>query len=248
MLAQPTAGGARGGAYHTGGKACVHPVCGSCDVRRVAVCGAVGPELLPRLAAMALDRVLEPEQVLFDEGDPAESTFVVTSGMLKVFKLLADGRRQIVGFMVPGDFLGLAFGRLYLLSAEAVTPVGLCSFRRSQFLEFLDACPALEKEILLRTSTELAAAQEQMLLLGRKSATERVASFILSMARRRLPKSDAPVELPMSRADIADYLGLTVETVSRTFSVLRKRALIELRDKHMVAIPRPALLEQLAGA
>ena len=150
--------------------------------------------------------------------------------------------------MVPGDFLGLAFGRLYLYSAEAVTPVTLCSFRRAQFLDFLDECPALEKEVLLRTSTELAAAQEQMLLLGRKSATERVASFILSMARRRRLDDGAPVELPMSRVDIADYLGLTVETVSRTISTLRRRALIELRDKHLVAIRQPAHLRQVAGA
>ncbi len=227
---------------------CGHQGCQECDVRGVAVCSAVGPDMLPRLAAIATERSLETEQVLFDEGDVAGSAYVVTAGMLKLYKVLADGRRQVVGFMVPGDFLGLAFGRLYLYSAEAVTPVTLCCFRRPQFLDLLDACPALEKEILLRTSTELAAAQEQMLLLGRKSATERLASFILSMARRRRVRTNDPVELPMSRVDIADYLGLTVETVSRTFSLLRKKALIELREKHQVSITRPAQLEHLSGA
>ena len=227
---------------------CGHGRCHDCTVRRIAVCAAVEPALLPNLAAIALDRDLAPEQVLFDEGDRAESVFVVTAGMLKLYKVLADGRRQIVGFMVPGDFLGLAFGRLYLYSAEAVTPVGVCSFRRARFLSFLDDCPSLEKEVLLRTSTELAAAQEQMLLLGRKSAVERVASFILSMAHRRRLAAGEPVELPMSRADIADYLGLTVETVSRTLSSLRRQAMIEFVDRHLVAIPRPGRLEQVAGA
>ena len=248
MLGQPATATKRPVDPHPAPGGCGYPRCHHCDIRRVAVCSAVGPGQLARLAAIASDRGLQPEQVLFDEGDQADMVFVVTAGMLKLYKVLVDGRRQVVGFMVPGDFLGLAFGRLYLYSAEAVTPVTLCSFRRAQFLDFLDECPALEKEVLLRTSTELAAAQEQMLLLGRKSATERVASFILSMARRRRLDDGAPVELPMSRVDIADYLGLTVETVSRTISTLRRRALIELRDKHLVAIPRPAHLRQVAGA
>ena len=135
--------------------------------------------------------------------------------MLKLFKQLADGRRQIVGFMVPGDFLGLAFGGLHLCSAEAVTEVTLCRFPRAAFLALCDECPALEKEILQRTSTELAAAQEQMLLLGRKTALERVASFVLSMGRRQRRRTAEAVALPMNRIDIADHLGLTVETVSR---------------------------------
>jgi CRP/FNR family transcriptional regulator len=173
--------------------------------------------------------------------------FVVTEGMLKLYKLMADGRRQVVGFMVPGDFLGLAFGRLHVYSAEAVTAVALCRFDRSRFLELLDDCPSLEMEILQRTATELAAAQEQMLLLGRKTATERIATFILCMVRRlRLPPG-APVGLPMSRADIADYLGLTVETVSRTFSALRRKSLIGQPERHLVTIPHPRQLEQLAG-
>ena len=248
MLGQPATATKRPADARPEPGGCGYPRCHHCDIRRVAVCAAVGPDQLARLAAIASDRSLHPEQVLFDEGDQAETVFVVTAGMLKLYKVLVDGRRQVVGFMVPGDFLGLAFGRLYLYSAEAVTPVTLCCFRRTQFLTFLDDCPALEKEVLLRTSTELAAAQEQMLLLGRKSATERVASFILSMARRRRLGDGDPVEPPMSLVDIADYLGLTVETVSRTISSLRRRALIELRDKHLVAIRQPAHLRQVAGA
>ncbi|MFO1047612.1 MAG: helix-turn-helix domain-containing protein [Geminicoccaceae bacterium] len=227
--------------------ACRHPHCTGCDVRHAAICAAVGPELLPRLASIAVERSLAPRQLLFDEGDRAEHVFVVTGGMLKLYKALVDGRRQIVGFMVPSDFLGLAFGHLYIYSAETITIVTVCSIRRSQFLDFLDECPALEKEVLLRTCTELAAAQEQMLLLGRKSALERVASFILSMASRQRLHAGGTLELPMSRSDIADYLGLTIETVSRALGVMRRRALIAPKGPHRIAIPLPGQLEHFAG-
>lgn len=227
--------------------ACTHPRCVTCDVRRVAVCVAVGPEHLARLAAIASEQALAAGQSLFEEGEPAEAVYVVTAGMLKLYKLLSDGRRQILGFVVPGDFLGCAFGRLHVCSAEAVTAVELCRLRRMQFLSLLDDCPTLEKEIMQRTCTELAAAQEQMLVLGRKTATERVASFILRMADRRRPANDAPLHLPMSRMDIADYLGLTMETVSRTFSSLRRTGAIDLLDTHLLAVPHRRRLEELAG-
>jgi CRP/FNR family transcriptional regulator len=216
-------------------------------MRGLAVCSVVSLDQLPRLAAMAAGRRLEIGQTLFQEGDTADEVFTLTDGMLKLYKLMSDGRRQIVGFLVPGDFLGLAFGRTYVYSAEAVVPTAVCRFRRSQFLGLLEEWPALEKEILGRTSTELAAAQEQMLLLGRKTARERVASFIVALARRRKLGTDGPLELPMSRADIADYLGLTIETVSRTFTMFRKERLIDLPDKHLVEILRRNELDQVAG-
>jgi CRP/FNR family transcriptional regulator len=222
-------------------------LCEECNVRGLAVCLVVNLEQLPRLAALAAGRRLEVGQTLFQEGDTADEVFTLTDGMLKLYKLMSDGRRQIVGFLVPGDFLGLAFGRTYVYSAEAVVPTAVCRFRRSQFLGLLEECPALEKEILGRTSTELAAAQEQMLLLGRKTARERVASFIVALARRRKLGADGPLELPMSRADIADYLGLTIETVSRTFTMFRKERLIGLPDKHLVEILRRNELDQVAG-
>ena len=217
-------------------------------MRALAVCSAVSRDQLPRLTAIAAGRRVETGQTLFEEGDPAEEVFTLTDGMLKLYKLMSDGRRQIVGFLVPGDFLGLAFGRTYVYSAEAVTPTAVCRFRRPQFMGLLDECPTLEKEILGRTSTELAAAQEQMLLLGRKTARERLASFLAALARRKRLERGGPLPLPMSRADIADYLGLTIETVSRTFTAFRKERLIDLPDPHTVAILRRAELERVAGA
>jgi CRP/FNR family transcriptional regulator len=225
---------------------CAHPHCMGCEARRIGICAAVGPGFLPRLSALASEQQLATGATLFEEGDAAESVYVVTHGMLKLYKGMVDGRRQVIGFMVVGDFLGLAFGRLHLCTAEAVTPASVCRFRRQRFLELLDECPSLEREILHRTSTELAVAQEQMLLLGRKTASERLASFVLCLSRRlRLP-DDQPFELPMSRGDIADYLGLTVETVSRTLSGFRRSALIDL-DKHRVAVRRPRELQRVAG-
>ncbi|MGD9509462.1 MAG: Crp/Fnr family transcriptional regulator [Geminicoccaceae bacterium] len=212
------------------------------------MCAAVGPEFLPRLTAMATERRLAPEQSLFEEGEPVEASYVVTHGMLKLFKLLGDGRRQIVGFALPGDFLGLVVGELHGCTAEAVTEAELCRFPRAQFLMLCDECPPLEKEIFQRTSTELAAAQEQMMLLGRKNATERVASFVLSMRRRQRLGPSEPIRLPMSRVDIADHLGLTVETVSRSLSRLRTLRLIESLDRHLIRIRQEARLEEAAGA
>ena len=172
-------------------------------MRDLSVRRALDPDKLPHLAAIAGRRHLAAGGTLFEEGGPADEILTLTTGILKLYKLLADGRRQVVGFLVPGDFLGLAFGRAYACSAEAVTPATVCRFRRSRFLELLERFPWLEKEILTRTSTELAAAQQQMLLLGRKTARERLASFLLGMVERR---GDGPdrVDLPMGRADIAD--------------------------------------------
>jgi CRP/FNR family transcriptional regulator, anaerobic regulatory protein len=217
-------------------------------MRGRGICAAVGQDLLPRLDAIAIGRKVAAGRTLFEEGDPADDVFTITAGMIKLYKLMSDGRRQIVGFLVPGDFLGLAFGRTYVYTAEAVVATTTCRFSRQQFHALLDECPTLEKEILTRTATELAAAQEQMLLLGRKTARERVASFLLALARRRKIGPAQPFALLMSRADIADYLGLTVETVSRTLGLLGRNGMIELADAHTVVIRRQVALEQVAGS
>jgi CRP/FNR family transcriptional regulator, anaerobic regulatory protein len=233
------------------------PGCETCEVRILAACRAVGAENLARLAAVATCRRAEAGRALFEEGEPAEAVYTLTEGMLKLYKLMSDGRRQVVGFLLPGDFLGLAFGRGYAYTAEAVTPVVACRFARSRFMGLLEEFPALEKEVLTRTSTDLAAAQDQMLLLGRKTARERLASFLLRLAARERRAAAAGcgaaaggadvVGLPMGRADIADHLGLTIETVSRTLTSLRKEGLIELPAVHEVVVRNPAGLARAAG-
>lgn len=172
---------------------------------------------------------------------------------MKIYKLLGDGRRQVTGFLFAGDFLGLIHNEAYAYSAEALAPTKLCRFPRRKLEALLDEMPNLEQRLLVMASHELAAAQDQMMLLGRKSARERVVSFILmlsnSAARRgaaRRGRPGDPVLLPMSRSDIADYLGLTVETVSRTFTRLKKQGLIELLDEKRIRLAKRQALREIA--
>ena len=222
-------------------------LCDACEVRGLSICGALDATDQPALAAIGTGRVLATADTLFYEGDPAKDVFSLTEGMLKLYKLMGDGRRQITGFLVPGDFLGLAFSDTYIYSAEAVTPVTVCRFPRSRFLKLLDSMPDLEKELLARASSELAEAQDQMLLLGRKTARERLASFLLRLADRRRKCDPEPIPLPMSRTDIADYLGLTIETVSRAFTQLRGEGVIQLSDTHHFTVPARRELLATAG-
>jgi CRP/FNR family transcriptional regulator len=222
--------------------------CRSCDVRELTICAALNGHELDRLNAIVSVVQIAPQQTLFCEGEPAHSLFNVTRGTLRVSKMLVDGRRQITGFLGPGDFLGLAFNDTYAYTAEAVTATRLCRFPRTKLEALLEEFPALEKRLLGVASNELAAAQDQMLLLGRKSAAEKVASFLLLLADRakRQGRPANSVELPMTRTDIADYLGLTMETVSRTFSRFETEGAIR-SERAQVVIERPEVLEDLAG-
>jgi CRP/FNR family transcriptional regulator len=230
------------------GLSAARPGCEECGVRPLAICGALSADELPRIEALATDRRLEAGQVLFHEGDPAREVFNVTSGMIKLYKLLSDGRRQITGFLMAGDFLGLAFTDSHGYTAEAVEPTTVCRFGRAQFLRLLEELPAMEKRLLSRASDELESAQEQMLLLGRKTARERVASFLAAMSRRQERAGLRALSLPMSRADMADYLGLTLETVSRTLSRLRDEGIIVMPATHEAVVANWRSLQRAAGA
>lgn len=187
-------------------------------------------------------------ETIIGEGDAAESLFNVVTGWVKIYKLLPDGRRQITGFLSPGDFLGLAVNDTYAYSAEAVTDTQLCRFPRKRLESFVDDYPHLEKKLLSIASNELIQAQDQMLLLGRKTAKERIASFLLNLSGRaeNTDQPASPVSVPMTRSDIADFLGLTTETVSRTFSSLKKEGHIRILDGHMIALEDPDRLHELA--
>jgi len=191
---------------------------------------------------------VEPNYSIFDEADPAEYVYTITAGTVKVYKLLGDGRRQITGFLFSGDFLGLTHNEAYAYSAEALAPTRLCRFRRRRLEALLVEIPHLEQRLLAMASHELAAAQDQMMLLGRKSARERVVSFILMLSdsATRHGRPGDPVFLPMSRSDIADYLGLTTETVSRTVTLLKKQGLIELLDDKQIRLSRTSALREIA--
>ncbi|HJQ59202.1 MAG TPA: cyclic nucleotide-binding domain-containing protein [Vineibacter sp.] len=192
---------------------------------------------------------VEPRQELFEEGDAAQYVFNITSGTVSLFKTLADGRRQITGFLSDGDFVGLAHGDTCAYTAEALTPVEACRFPRDRFERYLVEHPQVERRLLQIASTELAAAQAQMLVLGRKTASERLASFLLSLSEKSVARGrpGSPIALPMSRGEIGDYLGLTLETVSRTMTQLRKTGAIELDSINVVRVVSETMLRRLAA-
>ncbi len=224
--------------------------CAACAVRGLTVCAPLNPAGMAEVEMLSTQVALAASETLFDEGEAAEHVFNVTEGTLKIFKLLPDGRRQVTGFLFAGDFLGLANQQTYAFSAEAVTPARLCRFQRRQIDGLLTRHPEMERRLLSKASHELAEAQEQMLLLGRKTARERVASFLLLLSRRASQRGATadPVPVPMSRTDIADYLGLTTETVSRSFTRLKGDGLIQLLPAGKVALTRRDALETLATA
>lgn len=223
--------------------------CGHCGARRLSVCGSLAEEGLRRLAALAEPITAEPGQVLVREGDPATYLINVTSGVVRLSKLLPDGRRQIVGFLFAGDFLGLGAGERYPFSAEAVDAVGVCRFRRGAYGDLLKELPELEGALLERASDDLRAAREHMLLLGRKTALERLSSFLLDVSARasRAGGDEGLIPLPMTRGEIADYLGLTIETVSRMMSRLKARGVISLPSTRSARVERPQALRAASG-
>lgn len=225
-----------------------HPPCAACGIRDLAICAVLQDQELTSLASIASTSRATPNQTIIQEGEPAEALFNVTEGTVKIYKLLPDGRRLITGFLFAGDFLGLALNESYAYSAEAVGNARLCRFPRRRFEGLMERLPHLEKRLLLNASNELMQAQDQMLLLGRKTARERIATFLLQLSRRQVERNEAPepVQLPMSRADIADYLGLTTETVSRTFTQLKITGIIRLLPGNAVELALREALAELA--
>jgi len=218
--------------------------CDRCGARELSVCGSVSNPELVRLGSLAEVVTLTAGAVLTREGDAAPHVFNITSGSLRVYKLLPDGRRQITGFLFAGDFLGLAIGDFYVFSADAIEPTTVCRFRKGPFRALVESSPPLEHMLLRRTSHELAAAQNQMLLLGRKTAIERLASFLLDLPSHDPARPTAPghVRLPMKRGEIADYLGLTIETVSRVLTRMKAKGIISMPSQSDLIVERPDLL------
>ena len=222
--------------------------CAACSIRHLSLCAALQENEVQEMAAIVTTMEVGAGQSLIDEGQPAIHVFNVTSGAIRVYKLLVDGRRQMTGFLFPGDFLGLANDETYAYSAEAVIASMVCRFPRTKIEALLTKYPKMERRLLSMASHELAAAQEQMLLLGRKNAREKIASFLLMLSRRAeqrgLPPD--PIFVPMSRNDIGDYLGLTTETVSRTFSDLKAKDVIELLPAGKVRLAQRGHIEEIA--
>lgn len=226
----------------------VHP-CDTCAAREFSACAPLNADEQKQLVSIMQTVTVEPHKTIFEETEPAQHVFNVTAGAIKIYKLLSDGRRQVTGFLFPGDFLGLTHNESYAYSAEALTATKLCRYPRAKLEDLFIEIPRLERQLLGMASHELAAAQDQMMLLGRKSARERLVSFLLMLsdASVRHGQPSNPVSLPMNRTDIADYLGLTIETVSRTLSQLKRQGVIELRDEKHVHLIKPESLRGIAA-
>jgi CRP/FNR family transcriptional regulator, nitrogen fixation regulation protein len=181
---------------------------------------------------------------IFGENEPAEYLYKVISGTVRTYKILSDGRRQVGGFYLPGDIFGLEFEDEHTLSAEAITDAKVLVVKRSAITTLAGSSTSVARQLVNLTGRELRRAQDRTLLLI-KSAQERVASFLLEMAGRA-PAGNA-IDLPMSRQDIADYLGLTIETVSRTLTSLENCATIEVPSSRRIVLRNQAALRRLNG-
>ena len=227
-----------------------HP-CFDCAARLQAICGVLNRDELREFKASGTTVARASGDTIFFEGDIATYVYNLTSGVLRLSKLLPDGRRQIAGFLFPGDFLGITMEDEHAFTAEAIIPSKLCQFSRARFDAFVDTHPRLERRLYAIAAHELAAARQQVVLLGRKTAAERVASFLLMLDARRISSGsgeelEGDITLPMSRSDIADYLGLRIETVSRELSALKASRLIRLTTTQTIRFVNRERLEQLA--
>jgi CRP/FNR family transcriptional regulator len=222
--------------------------CLNCSIRQLTFCGGLDPAELEYLERIVTHKHVARGNQLFEENQPADYVYNLVEGATRLVKLLPDGRRQIVGFALPGDFIGLTSRNRNSYTAEAVVDASVCRFKRDELAALLRQFPQLEHRLLGLASDALAAAQDQMLLLGRKAPLEKVASFLLTLSKRlqRLGRPAASVDLPMTRADIADFLGLTIETVSRSFTKLKKAHVIALPTPDRVQILEPDRLAALA--
>jgi CRP/FNR family transcriptional regulator len=222
--------------------------CDSCKARALSVCASLEGEGVRRLAQASRVVHAAPGAALVSQGEAAEEVINLTDGSARVVRQLEDGRRQIVGFVFAGDVLGTTAGETHAYSVEALEPVTACRFRKTQYRALSRQFPELETALLDRLGDELRDTQAQLVTLGRRTATERVAAFLLELDARRGPRSDGRLDLPMSRADMADYLGLTIETVSRAMTELKASGALRLESPRRLRLADRPALATLAGA
>ncbi|MBU4527813.1 MAG: Crp/Fnr family transcriptional regulator [Hoeflea sp.] len=225
-------------------------LCQACESRHRGVCGALTPDQLLQLSKHSTRRTLEPGAELAGESIQTKTYSNIISGVVKLSKMMADGRQQIVGLQFAPDFLGRPFRKENGVSAEAATGVKVCSFPKQVIERMIGEMPELEHKLLEQTLDELDEARNWMLTLGRKTAGEKVASFLLLIATHAFPDNESDsveFELPMSRMDIADFLGLTMETVSRQLTKLRADGVIRIINNRHVEVPDIARLSDRAG-
>lgn len=195
----------------------------------------------PALAGIGIVTHLSAHATLFREGDPATQVYRIVSGMVRLYRLSPGGRRQIVRFAEQGDLLALADDAVHSTTAEAVNDITLVAYRRAHLPALCDGQPALRDFLANGLRQDLRAAETHVILLGRLGAVERIALFLLEHAG-----AGGLVHLPMGRQDMADYLGLTIETVSRSLSAMRRDGIIEISGRHGITIRDRAAIARAA--
>lgn len=228
----------------------VPALCRACEARHRGVCGALSPAQLITLNKQSTRKNVSPGTELVGESQEASSYSNIIAGVVKLTKMMADGRQQIVGLQFAPDFLGRPFRADSGITADAATDVNVCSFPKAVIDRMIKETPELEHKLLEQTLKELDEARDWMLTLGRKTASEKVASFVYLIATHINPEAEsdsASFDLPLTRSDIADFLGLTIETVSRQLTKLRKDGIIEIRNNRRVDVPDLAKLAERAS-
>lgn len=227
--------------------------CGDCPIRHRAVCSRCEPDELSYLETIKSYKTFAPGETIIWAGSELNFVGSVVSGVASVSQTMEDGRRQMVGLLLPSDFVGRPGRRTTPYDIVAATEVLLCRFDRSAFETLLGKSPTISNRLLEMMLDELDAAREWMLLLGRKTAREKIASLMAIFARRDANLRQARVsgklvfDLPLTREEMADYLGLTLETVSRQISALKRDGIIQLEGKRSVTIPDFARLLDETG-
>lgn len=227
--------------------------CDSCPIRHRAVCATCEPDELSMLESIKTYRNYEAGQPIIFAGDQMSFVGSLVTGTATLEQMLEDGRKQTVGLLLPSDFIGRPGRDAAPYDVTAVTDVTLCCFQKGKFEELLRTTPHVSQRLLEMSLDELDAARDWMLLLGRKTAREKIATFIVMIEKRvtdptlKKHTNSRHITLPLTREAMSDYLGLTIETVSRQFSALKKENLITLEGKRGVTIPDVRVLREVAG-
>ena len=212
--------------------------CSLCKIRSYSFCRCLKEEELQIFADISFEKEFSDKENIFLQQEDSKNLYNITEGNIKIYQLLSDGRVQIIGFLYPGDFFGSCQKGKYNYSAEAIGDVRVCVFQEEILNKHLEKNIKLAKELLNITSHELTLAQDRIAVLGKLKANERVAKFLLNVSnqRARINWKDNPISLPMTRQNIADYLGLTIETVSREITQLKISNIIKILNSKQIYI------------
>jgi|TARA_B100000929_G_C15489093_1_gene413786 CRP/FNR family transcriptional regulator len=215
-----------------------HTRCSLCKIRSYSFCRCLNDKDLQIFHDISTEKKYRNNQNIFLQQDKSSNLYNITEGNVKIYQLLNDGRIQIIGFLYPGDFFGSYKNGKYNYSADAIGEVRACVFAQEKLDKYIEKNIPLAKELLHLTSHELTLAQDRMSVLGKFGATERLGKFIFNVSeqRKRIGWKNNPISLPMTRQDIADYLGLTIETVSREFSKLKTSNIIKILSAKQIFI------------